>query len=48
LTRKGYKSETVTQKDHEDIKNRDAKTILTIREYVEYMLAKYRDSKEKQ
>jgi hypothetical protein len=40
LPRKGYKCVTVTDKVHEDIKKRAKNTNRTIREYVEYLLAK--------
>jgi len=39
LPRKGYKCLTVTEKVHADIKKRANDTNLTLREYVEYLLA---------
>jgi hypothetical protein len=47
LPRKGYKCVTVTEKVHEDIKRRAKETNRTIREYVEYLLAKDKTTKEK-
>jgi hypothetical protein len=46
LPRKGYKCITVTEKVHADIKKRAEETQRTIREYVEYLLAKDKASKE--
>jgi len=46
LPRKGYKCVTVTDKVHEDIRKRAKETNRTMREYVEYLLAKERSSKE--
>jgi hypothetical protein len=46
LPRKGYKCITVTDKVHEDIKKRAKETNRTIREYVEYLLAKDKTTKE--
>ena len=46
MPRKGYKCITVTDKVHEDIKKRAKETNRTIREYVEYLLAKDKTTKE--
>lgn len=46
LPRKGYKCITVTEKVHKDIKKRADESNRTIREYVEYLLAKDQASKE--
>jgi hypothetical protein len=46
LPRKGYKCITVTEKIHKDIKKRAEETNRNIREYVEYLLAKDKMSKE--
>jgi hypothetical protein len=46
LPRKGYKCLTVTDKVHQDIKKRAEETNRTIREYVEYLLAKDKSPKE--
>ena len=46
MPRKGYKCITVTEKIHEDIKKRAKETDRTIREYVEYLLAKDKAQKE--
>ncbi|MGD0072246.1 MAG: hypothetical protein ABSB71_11890 [Candidatus Bathyarchaeia archaeon] len=46
MPRKGYKSITVTKKVHEVIKKRSKETNRTIREYVEYLLAKDKTAKE--
>jgi hypothetical protein len=46
LPRKGYKCITVTEKVHEDIKKRAIETNRTMREYVEYLLAKDKTAKE--
>jgi len=46
LPRKGYKCITVTEKVHEEVKKRAKQTKRTIREYVEYLLAKEKASKE--
>ena len=40
LPRKGYKSITVTDKLHEEIKKRAQETNLTLRAYVEYLFDK--------
>jgi hypothetical protein len=47
LPRKGYKCITVTDKVHEDIKKRAKETNRTLKEYVEYLLAKDKVAKEK-
>ena len=46
LPRKGYKCITVTDKVHEDIKKRAKETNRTMKEYVEYLLAKDKAAKE--
>jgi hypothetical protein len=46
LPRKGYKCVTVTEKVHEDISRRAKETNRTMREYVEYLLAKEKAAKE--
>jgi len=46
LPRKGYKCITVTDKVHSDIRKRAKETNRTIREYVEYLLAKDQVAKE--
>jgi hypothetical protein len=46
LPRKGYKCITVNEKIHEDIKKRAQETDRTIKEYVEYLLAKDKVSKQ--
>jgi hypothetical protein len=46
LPRKGYKCITITEKVHEDIKKRAIETNRTMREYVEYLLAKDKTAKE--
>jgi hypothetical protein len=46
LPRKGYKCLTVTDKVHADIKKRANDTNLTLREYVEYLLAKDKVAKK--
>jgi hypothetical protein len=46
LPRKGYKGITVSEKVHEDIRRRAQETNQTMREYVEYLLAKDRNAKE--
>ena len=46
LPRKGYKSLTVTEKVHEDIKNRAKETNRTLREYVEYLFANDKVAKD--
>jgi hypothetical protein len=46
LPRKGYKCITVTDKVHEDIRKRAEETNRTMREYVEYLLAKDKAAKE--
>jgi hypothetical protein len=46
LPRKGYKCITVTEKVHEDIKKRAIETNRTMREYIEYLLAKDKTAKE--
>jgi hypothetical protein len=46
LPRKGYKCITVTEKVHEEIKKKAEETNQTMREYVEYLIAKDKASKE--
>jgi hypothetical protein len=46
LPRKGYKCITVSEKVHKDIQKRAKETDRTIKEYVEYLLAKERTAKE--
>ncbi|MGD0994955.1 MAG: hypothetical protein ABR909_05460 [Candidatus Bathyarchaeia archaeon] len=46
LPRKGYKCITVTDKVHEEIRKRAEETNRTMREYVEYLLAKDKVAKE--
>jgi len=46
LPRKGYKCITVTDKVHGEVKKRAKETKRTMREYVEYLLAKDKASKE--
>ena len=46
MPRKGYKCITVTDKIHEDIKKRAEETNRTIRDYVEYLLAKEKAPKK--
>jgi hypothetical protein len=46
LPRKGYKCITVTDNVHEEVKKRAKETKRTMREYVEYLLAKDKASKE--
>jgi hypothetical protein len=46
LPRKGYKCITVTEKVHGEVKKRAEETNRTMREYVEYLLAKDKASKE--
>ena len=46
MPRKGYKCITVTDKVHQDIKKRAKETNRTIREYVEFLLAKDKTAKE--
>jgi len=40
LPRKGYKCITVTEKVHQDIRRGAQKTNHTMKEYIEYLLAK--------
>jgi hypothetical protein len=47
LPRKGYKCITVTDKIHEEIRKKAKETNRTIREYVEYLLAKDKTLKER-
>jgi hypothetical protein len=47
LPRKGYKCITVTDKVHQDIKKRAKETNRTLKEYVEYLLAKDKVAKER-
>jgi hypothetical protein len=47
LPRKGYKCITVTDKLHEDIKKRAKETNRTLKEYIEYLLAKDKVEKGK-
>ena len=46
LPRKGYKCLTVSDKVHEDIKNRAKESKRNMREYVEYLLAKEKVAKD--
>ena len=46
MPRKGYKCLTVTEKVHGDISKRAKETNRTIREYIEYLLAKEKAAKE--
>ena len=46
MPRKGYKTITVTDKVHADIKKRANETNRTLREYVEYLLAKDKVAKD--
>ena len=46
MPRKGYKCINVTEKVHADIKKRADETDRTIMEYVEFLLAKDKTSKE--
>jgi hypothetical protein len=46
LPRKGYKCITVTEKIHADINKRAKATNRTMREYVEYLMAKEKTVKE--
>ena len=46
MPRKGYKCITVTENVHKEVKKRAKETNRTIREYVEYLLAKDKASKE--
>jgi hypothetical protein len=47
LPRKGYKCITVTEKLHEDIRKRAKETNLTMKEYMEYLMANERSAKGK-
>jgi len=47
LPRKGYKCLTINEQLHETIKKRAKETNQTIRDYVEYLLAKEKVNKEK-
>ena len=46
MPRKGYKCITVTDKVHQDIRKRAEEANLTLKEYVEYLLAKDKVTKE--
>ncbi len=46
MPRKGYKCITVTEKIHGDIRKRAKETNRTMKEYVEYLLAKEKAAKE--
>ncbi len=46
LPRKGYKSITVTEKLHEEIKKRAQETNITLKEYIEYLFDKDTVAKE--
>jgi hypothetical protein len=46
LPRKGYKCITVTDKVHAEIRKRAQETNLTMKEYLEYLLAKDKALKE--
>ena len=45
MPRKGYKCITVTEKLHEDIRRRANATNRTMKEYIEYLMAKEKDDK---
>ncbi len=47
LPRKGYKCITVTEKLHQDIKNRAVETNRTMKEYIEYLVANEKSAKIK-
>jgi hypothetical protein len=46
LPRKGYKCITVNEKIHEDIKKRAQESNRTLKEYVEYLIAKDKVAKK--
>ena len=46
MPRKGYKTITVTEKIHEDIKKRAEEANLTLRAYVEYLFANDKAAKD--
>jgi hypothetical protein len=46
LPRKGYKCITVSEKIHEEIRKRAKDTNRTMRDYVEYLLARDKTAKE--
>ena len=46
MPRKGYKCITVTEKVHGDINNRAKETNRTMKDYIEYLMAKERVTKE--
>jgi hypothetical protein len=46
LPRKGYKCITVTEKVHQDIYREAQKTNRTMKEYIEYLLAKEKNAPE--
>ena len=46
MPRKGYKCITITEKVHGDLRKRAKETNRTIREYIEYLLAKEKAAKE--
>ncbi len=46
LPRKGYKCITVTDKVHENIRKRAQENNLTMKEYLEFLLAKDKSAKE--
>ena len=46
MPRKGFKCITVTDKIHGEMKKRAKETNRTLREYVEYLLAKDKTAKE--
>jgi len=46
LPRKGYKCITVTEKIHQEVKKRASETNRNMKEYIEYLLAKDKASKE--
>jgi len=45
LPRKGYKCITVTEKLHEEIKKKSEETNLTMKEYIEYLMANQKATK---
>ena len=46
MPRKGYKCITVTEKVHEDLKKRAIESNLTMKEYLEHLLIKDKDTKK--
>jgi hypothetical protein len=45
LPRKGYKCITVKEKLHEEIRKKSKEANLNMKEYIEYLMAKEKDSK---